>query len=117
MFAVWRLYARRERDVNTLQKLIARRSSVMDVIKTLLQRQVHAVLTLCGRFVHDITGKFDAFRRTSRQPYSALTGFQNVVQTLQFRNHGMYPDRRRLDLCFRYWPAFFQRRIKHASFF
>ena len=40
------LYARRERAVNTLQLLLAPRTSVMDAIKTLWERRVDAVGTL-----------------------------------------------------------------------
>ena len=51
------------RAVNTLQQLLARRRSIMDAIKTLLERRVNAVWTLCGLCVHAITGKFNNFRR------------------------------------------------------
>jgi len=77
MIAVTTLYARIERAVNTLQQLLARRRSIMDAIKTLLERSDDAV----GTGVHDITDKYDILRR----PHSALTGFQNAVQTLWHR--------------------------------
>jgi len=79
VIAVRTLYARCVRAVNTLQQLLARRRSVMDAIRTLCERRVDAVGTLRGRFVHAITGKFDVFRRISRRPHSALTGFQNAT--------------------------------------
>jgi len=71
MIAVTTLYARIERAVNTLQQLLARRRSVMDAIKTLLERSDDAV----GTGVHDITDKYVILRR----PHSALTGFQKAV--------------------------------------
>ena len=46
MIAVRTLCARHECAVNTLQKLFARRRSVMDAIKTLWERRVDAVWTL-----------------------------------------------------------------------
>jgi len=46
MIAVRTLYARLERAVNTLQQLLSRRRSVMDVIQTLWERRVDAVGTL-----------------------------------------------------------------------
>ena len=51
----------------------------MDAITTLWERRVDAVGTLWGRYVHAITGKCDIFRRISRRPHSALTGFQNAT--------------------------------------
>jgi len=73
--AVRTLCARRKRDVNTLQQLLAHRTRVMDAMKTLWERHVDAVGTLCGRCVHAITGKFDILRRVSRRLHSVLTGF------------------------------------------
>ena len=46
MIALRTLCAHRERAVNTLQQLLARRRSVMDAMKTLWERRVDAVGTL-----------------------------------------------------------------------
>ena len=70
-------WARRERAMNTLQQLFARRINVMDAIRTMG--------TSCGRCVHAITDKFDIFRRISRRRHSTLTSFQNAVQRLWHR--------------------------------
>jgi len=59
MIAERTLCARRERAVNTLQQLLARRISVMDAKRRLWERRVDAVWTLWGRCVHAITGKFN----------------------------------------------------------
>ena len=75
MIAVRTLYARLERAVNTLQQLLSRRRSVMDVIQTLWERRVDAVGTLWGRREHAIIDKFDIFSRILRRPNSATTGF------------------------------------------
>jgi len=50
MIAVRTLYARCERAVNTLKQLLARRRSVIDAIKTMWERRVDAVRTLCTRY-------------------------------------------------------------------
>ena len=56
MIAVRTLYVRRERAVNTLQQLLARRRSVIDAIKTLLGtpcgRCRDAARTLCTRYMY-----------------------------------------------------------------
>ena len=56
----------------------------MDAIKAPWERRVETAGTLIGRCVH-ATRKFDIFRRISRRPHNALTGFQNAVQTLWHR--------------------------------
>jgi len=68
-----------------LQKPLARRNRAIDAIKTLLERRVDAVRTLWGRCVHAITGKIHVYRRITRRSYSAMTYFQNAVQTLWHR--------------------------------
>jgi len=93
MIAVRTLYTRRERAVNTLQQLLARRTSVMDATQTLYERRVDAVGTLWGHCVYAISGNCDIFRSILRRPQSALTGFQNAVQTLWHRRlvwQGLY---------------------------
>ena len=46
VIAVRKLNARRERTLNTMRQLVARRRSVMDAIKTRWERRVDAVGTL-----------------------------------------------------------------------
>jgi len=48
--AVRTLCARRERAVNTLQQLFAHCENVRDAVKTLWERRVDAVRTLCTRY-------------------------------------------------------------------
>ena len=73
------LYARCVRAMNTLQQILVRPRSVMDVIKSLWERRVDAVGTLGGRCLHAFTGKNDilgVFRG------DATARYQNDVRTL-----------------------------------
>jgi len=76
--AVRTLCARRERVVNTLQQLLARSRSLMEAIKRLWDRGrcMDAVKTLCTRYNWQI--RF--FRRVSRRPHCALTGFKTLYK-------------------------------------
>jgi len=68
--AVRTLCARR---VYAQQQLLARCENVMDAVKTLWERRVDAVRTLCTRY--RLTCKFDIFRRISRRSHSAVSWF------------------------------------------
>jgi len=71
----------RERAVNTLQQLLARCENVMDAVKTLWERRVDAVRTLCTRY----NWQFWYFKPLSHQTampqrlYSVLKPCQRAV--------------------------------------
>jgi len=67
MSAARTLYARRMRAVSTLQQIIARCKSVMD-----------AVRPLCRRCLHAVTGKYYTPVTPEWRPYSVPTAFKKM---------------------------------------
>jgi len=98
VIAVRKLNARRERTLNTMRQLVARRRSVMDAIKTRWERRVDAVGTLWGLCVHAITDKFDILSAFCGDPTSfserctnaeaspfCVTGAYSIIPVIKFK--------------------------------